>query len=124
MENERLTSSGLEEIHVYLDVLTDESGRPITFSAMTDGRRWNGWATPYFEKGEADRLVDEFNRRNQSIGRPAHARYEQDDDVYVFVDEDLDPPEERFGTVVIEGRRLYSIGAAVWCWSAVGDFGE
>lgn len=84
------------------------------FIGYTDNSRWNGWATPYFEKAEALEVMKEYNECAESP---------------IFYNEEYDT-FYHFGTDSFSGemwrgenyatddgiRHLYSIGAYSWIW--------
>lgn len=113
-----------QRIRVQIDTLTHpQTGVPLWFPALTTGARWNGFATPWFDKETADRLMDTFNRQREARdGHGARAIYDAEHDAYVFIDDDVDDGEETFRGERFNGRTLYPIGAWAWSWSAAGDF--
>lgn len=80
------------------------------FRGITDGRTWNGWAEPYFAKGEALRLFDVLSKDTNT----ANPRVEYDAAADEFV-QIMDGERYPEGTIVREGTRYYRIGAG-WCW--------
>ncbi len=92
---------------------------PKAYIGYTSGRLWNGWATPYFEKEEAIRVAEEFNKC---------AEYPmQYDDVYdQFYILDMETKElekwEGIDYHTAEGiKHLYGIGAYSWVWDEAND---
>jgi hypothetical protein len=78
------------------------------------GRRWNGWACPYFPKESCDRIA-------QAIGKGAH--FDADAEAHVIpYDTDSDQPKEfdRYPaqTIRVEGQELkvWAIGNGCWTW--------
>lgn len=80
-----------------------------TFEAYTDGEDWNGWARPYFTFDSARQLVAAW------IGQGWKAAYNEDEDTFSF-EEATDGEVEKFPPVVVDGRKLYPIGAGSWIW--------
>lgn len=104
-----------------LDPLPEEQ-----FDGYTDGRRWNGWACPYFNKAQADRLVHAWTKHGYQ------AEYDPQANTYKFgpldVLEDvatvqLDDPEqaEHYSAVLIAETSYYPIGAGAWIWDEVEE---
>lgn len=87
-----------------------------TFIGFSDGSDWNGWACPYFEKGEAERVL----RNSESNG--FRWSYDKDKDAFIVHhqdDEDTDAPEVFEGTdIEFAGQlmRVYPVGAYSWIW--------
>lgn len=82
--------------------------------------RWNGFATPAFERAEADRLMGYVNA--MALGRPEETAFSYDAarDCYVeraWDHSELDPVE--YEGYDRDGRHLYGIGAWSWTWSEV-----
>ena len=74
------------------------------FDGFTLDEDWNGWACPYFDSNEAERILDIFNK-NGGI-----AKYDDSKDVFIFTEEEIFLPIE------IEGKKLYPIGNSYWIW--------
>lgn len=82
----------------------------------TAGRRWNGWATPFFEVDEAFAIMDEYNR-----GREATEKmfYDEETDTFrVAATEYTDADEWKGKNYKTEEglKHLYGIGAYSWVW--------
>jgi len=79
-----------------------------TLPAYTRGERWNGWATPVFEKAAADRLA-ELGLVTRAAGLDAYIE-----------SADEGGPAQLFSAeqITVEGKDLtvYSIGTGFWCW--------
>jgi hypothetical protein len=85
-----------------------------TFEGWTDGRQWNGWEMPRFERSEAARLIEWL--------KPERAWFDAERDAFVTVSQDGE--EEIWaaeGVVVSDGSKLvvYGIGAGAWIWDEV-----
>lgn len=82
----------------------------------TTGELWNGWAVPYFEYEEAERVVEEV------AAAELQGRYDRDRDAFVFVNEN--EQEQEYAAESIDTpqgqRKAYPIGAREWIW----DFAE
>lgn len=102
------------ETHVSLD-------EGPSFKAWTTGALWNGWATPYFEKKEADRVISHLARSPEDKGGPHRAYFDRARDAYivqwyetvgagtdVFPAETIETPKGR--------RKVYPIGAYGYTW--------
>jgi hypothetical protein len=113
---------------VELDALVDEHGRMPRFGAwLHEDEHWNGWACPYFEREESERLL------RAQLAAGFHGRYDPERDAYVFPygfdDPDYDPndpewagePDWVFGGIELEGRHVYPIGSWAWTWSRARD---
>jgi hypothetical protein len=78
----------------------------LRLPAYTDGRRWNGWAMPYFEFEVAKQLLDHMD----------DLRYDADKDAFVNTSDD----DETFEATTVEvdaiSIKVYPIGAGCWCW--------
>ena len=84
------------------------------FSGWTDGRKWNGWEMPRFERVEAERLVRSLGGGRWRFDAPRHA----------FVTLSQAGREECWaaGTIVVSDGsavRAYGIGAGAWMWREV-----
>lgn len=92
----------------------------IEFLGFSDGDTWNGWACPYFERDEAERVL----RYSESNGfywqfRPNVDAYE----VRLDRNSSNQEPELFQGTVIqADGQELkvYPIGAYSWIWETLG----
>jgi hypothetical protein len=89
---------------------------PIAYIGFTEGKLWNGWATPYFEKAEADKVMEEFNECAEFP-----MQYDEVYDQFYNYVEGYDDYEFWKGAdyVTTEGiKHLYGIGAYCWIWDA------
>lgn len=83
---------------------------------FTDGDDWNGWACPYFEKSEAERIL------KASEANGFEWEYDVEQDAYIVSnsqeDEDYAPEVFEGSNYEIEGTNLtlYGIGAYSWIW--------
>ena len=82
------------------------------FEAFSKGDDWNGWACPWFTYPEALRFVDAWNAPVEDCGR-GPARYDSECDLFEFT---IEGETDRFEPEVIDGVKLYPIGAYGWCW--------
>ena len=89
------------------------------YIGYTNGDLWNGWATPLFEKSEALRVMEDYNKNSES---PMFYN-EQYDTFYHF-------GTDTYGGEMWKGEKhrtaegiktLYGIGAYCWVWDAVND---
>lgn len=89
---------------------------PKAYIGYTSGRLWNGWATPFFEKVEADKVAEEFNKCAEYP-----MQYDKVYDQFYILDTDTEELEKWEGTdhPTDEGiKHLYGIGAYSWVWDA------
>lgn len=94
----------------------DESKAYIGYTA---GRLWNGWATPYFEKAEANKVMEEFNKCAEFP-----MQYDEVYDQFYNYVEGFEDYEFWKGIdyPTTEGiKHLYGIGAYCWIWDEVDD---
>ena len=80
------------------------------FSCYTKGEHWNGFAVPYFTRGQADYLMLSLNMTND-IG----IRYNETKDSYTVSDILSGTVDEYFSTY-IDGKVYYPIGSFGWAW--------
>ncbi|ABO59901.1 hypothetical protein LA345_39795 (plasmid) [Burkholderia vietnamiensis] len=81
----------------------------VSLPAYSDGRRWNGWAMPYFTREEGTRLATLIGCMRFDADRDAFvARLEGDDEDYVFASVRIH--------VDAADIVAYPIGAGCWCW--------
>lgn len=81
----------------------------------TEGKRWNGWATPYFEIDEALKIMEEFN----SFAPDFPIVYNEETDTFTVEEIGGGNGDEWKGTnyQTEEGiKHLYGIGAYSWVW--------
>lgn len=89
----------------------------IHFEGYSAGDTWNGWACPYFEKAEAERVLKASEKNGYEW------TYDPEADVYLVTCND-DPSEyepERFSSTrrnAEDGKEIvvYGIGAYSWIW--------
>jgi hypothetical protein len=88
-----------------------------SFDGYSLDESWNGFACPYFTFEQAHCVVDVCRRFG------IRAWYEEESDQFVFVDEDESSERnecEMFSATVIDGAKLYPIGAFSWIWEEIG----
>lgn len=82
----------------------------VTVPAYSNGRRWNGWAMPYFSIEAAQSLLKLM----------PELRYDSARDAFIMKAYDDEAEDEVFlvETLVIDGQpiKTYAIGAGSWCW--------
>jgi hypothetical protein len=83
-----------------------------SFEGVTNGDHWNGWECPRFTLEESLRFVDAWNAPVEDCGR-GPARYDSEGDFFEFT---IEGETDRFGPEIVEGVKLYPIGACGWCW--------
>lgn len=90
---------------------------PKAYIGYTSGRLWNGWATPYFEKEEAIRVMHDYNSERDVS---EHMSYDEGNDMFIIRCEDEYWTGEDIRTK--EGiKHLYGIGAYSWIWDEASD---
>lgn len=92
---------------------------PKAYIGYTSGKLWNGWATPYFEKAEADRVMEEFNKCAEFP-----MQYDEVYDQFYNYVEGFEDYEFWKGIdyPTTEGiKHLYGIGAYCWVWDEAND---
>lgn len=91
----------------------NEKGFIGPFEAWSDGEEWNGWAAPFFERAEADRVLSEIRATG------GQGNFDAAQDVFNFFDrateEWQESPSEVIGTPS-GSRTVYGIGAGDWIW--------
>jgi hypothetical protein len=87
----------------------------------TLGERWNGWATPYFERPSADKIVSAHRAFYGDIA-PGHpsAFYDEQTRAYNFYDPNAQEWDE-WPLTVRDGVETWAIGAFAWCWELEAD---
>ena len=98
--------------------IADHEDRPeCGHSAYLDpAEDWNGWACPYFERAEVERMAAWLPEFDDSLV------YDEESDAFrTTYDPDL---VETFSGTDIDGRRLYPIGAGSWTWIIVDENSE
>jgi hypothetical protein len=94
----------------------DESKAYIGY---TSGRLWNGWATPFFEKAEANKVAEGFNECAEFP-----MQYDEVYDQFYILDTETEELEKWEGIdyPTTEGiKHLYGIGAYCWIWDEVNE---
>lgn len=103
-----------------LDCIDETEGSVTPFKGYTHGDHWNGWATPYFARDEAQRVAAALNK---VYANPHYAWYDRGQDAFANFYEGDDPNdiEEWHGKQVeVDGQMLtlYAIGAYCWTWNS------
>lgn len=82
----------------------------VTFPAYMDGRRWNGWAMPYFSFEAAKALLPYVTDLSYNA--------EQDAFVCLSASEGAEPEVFEAVNIKVDGGQVkaYPIGAGSWCW--------
>lgn len=86
----------------------------------TSGKRWNGWATPYFEIDEAIKVMEEFNNCDPEFP----IAHDKETDTFTVEEIGGGNGDEWKGTNynTEEGiKHLYGIGAYSWVWELTTD---
>lgn len=74
---------------------------------------WNGWACPYFEKEEVERMRPWLKKLNEAL------TYDEANDEYTVSTEDYSEDNECFKGIDINNCHLYPIGNGSWVWEMV-----
>lgn len=97
-------------------------GYADAYIGYTRGDRWNGWATPYFEKDEAIRVMQGYNEGKEIAEQMT---YDEENDMFIAWLEDYKDYDYWKGEDIQteEGiKHLYGIGAYAWVWDNAKDF--
>lgn len=89
------------------------------FHGITLGQQWNGFACPLFSFEEAQRLMA-LNNHTDFCGQIV---YSAEQDAFLFHEFGVESEErpDVYKAVVIQGQKLYPVGAFSWCWQDVSD---
>jgi hypothetical protein len=84
------------------------------FQGWTNGRLWNGWAMPYFEHTEAQRVIEAVT----------DSKWNHDAVRDCFISTNSDGEEEIWPAQLITALggqqvKVYGIGAGAWIWDEV-----
>lgn len=81
------------------------------YRGYTDGGTWNRWERPGFTFEVASQIAKDFREDGATVD------YDQARDCFVFkTDEYPDEDDELFEPRIVDGQKLYPIGAGSWCW--------
>jgi hypothetical protein len=78
------------------------------FDGFTQGGTWNGWSRPYFTFEQAQRVVEAHKAGG------GKAAYDEASDSFSF--EMGEDEIDEFSSEIVEGRKLYPVGAGCWIW--------
>ncbi len=92
---------------------------PVT--GYTDGSRWNGWATPFFDHGTALQVMRAVNHTNSGEDDQIGIDFNADDDAFLIHDPNYpdEGPQAISGRdIEVDGRRVhvYALGTRNWTW--------
>jgi hypothetical protein len=87
----------------------DLLGSEIYLDGFSDGRTWNGWDYPFFTFDQALKVLDAFRNVRISQNLQMDAKYPEGE-------------FECFGSVIVDGQKLYPIGAGCWIWERAGKW--
>lgn len=83
------------------------------YMGFTQGQYWNGWECPYFTLEVAQQVAKDFSVFDDKL------IYDEKSDSFIYSTEDYPEGEfDTFSPVIIDGKKLYPIGAFSWCWEA------
>jgi len=103
-----------EPVFTLINVTADGFADDVSLPAYSNGRLWNGWQMPHFERDVAMRLTTLMPDVRYDAGRDAfvvHDHVDNEENVYT-------PEIIRVGDKDVT---TYSIGAGMWCWETVLD---
>jgi hypothetical protein len=81
-----------------------------------EGRRWNGFLCPLFDKAGADALVAAFKAEGLD------AYHDASDDTYHFVNQGDTPDDhDSWPSEMLGETKVWAIGAGCWTWVPVND---
>lgn len=90
------------------------------FYGFTFGDTWNGWATPFFPKDQAERFAAYNDREIETHGRSGfdRVRYDPKRDAYLLTNEDgdFDVVEPQVIETTEGRRKVWPIGAWSYVW--------
>jgi DNA (cytosine-5)-methyltransferase 1 len=116
---ERVQTNSGEKIMFHRATFVIDSIPDHQFQGFSDDDTWNGWACPYFEKAEAERIL----RASEANGfqwrfLPTRNAFE-----VILTRQGSDQAPEFFAGVVIDihgqPRTVYPIGAYSWIWETL-----
>jgi hypothetical protein len=84
----------------------------LKLNGFTDNENSNGWACPYFEFEEADRIINAHKTTGQ------RAWFDENNDEFVF---EVSGEIESYPAINNDGQKLYPIGYGVWIWEENND---
>lgn len=76
--------------------------------------RWNGWATPKFEKYIADLITHNFSTKDFKIN------YDKENDCYIIINESNEVEKVEKSTInTNDGKKeVYDFGSVGWTWDS------
>lgn len=89
-------------------------GVEAEFDGWTDGRLWNGWAMPYFEFEQAERVV--------KLLTEGQGRFDSERDSFVTRSSDGKNEIWEGQTIIVLGGphvKVYGVGAGAWIWDEI-----
>lgn len=85
------------DVPAFAEVLVEPDwAAGVTFSAYSNGRRWNGWAMPYFTRESGLRVCEIVD----------NLRYDESQDAFVAPSDDESDEVFRSQTLVVEGKAV------------------
>lgn len=89
-------------------------GTFLKYPCWTDGSRWNGWGSPYFERATAEQIV----ATNAELG--GYVMLWQDDAVVATPNPEYPDEIDTYAPRYLDnGLKVWGIGAGSWCWNSV-----
>jgi len=81
------------------------------YKGFSQGQRWNGWECPYFPLEVAQQIAKDMSNFSDKL------TYDETKDCFTYKTEDYPQDEsDSFDSTLIDGKKLYAIGAFSWCW--------
>jgi poly-gamma-glutamate capsule biosynthesis protein CapA/YwtB (metallophosphatase superfamily) len=92
----------------------------ISFEGYTNGETWNGWACPYFEKSEAEHVLQASEANHfkwvYNTGQNTFIVYSDDDEAVEEIFEAVQGFLEDGNEIIV-----YGIGAYSWIWELAAE---
>ncbi len=79
---------------------------------------WNGFSIPFFEKAEADRILQELVKAGYAV-----AHHDEEDDSY-YTQCNVEDCADVWSPSVHDTMTLWSIGGMAWCWTWEMESGD
>ncbi|SPE52203.1 hypothetical protein SBV1_1460023 [Verrucomicrobia bacterium] len=91
-------------------------GTEQRFVGWTDGTRWSGWAVPYFEFAEAQRVI--------KLVAQGEGRFDPKQDCFVTQNAQGEDQIWKGRLISMAGGKqvkVYGVGAGAWIWERIAD---
>ncbi len=101
------------------------------FTGWWDGQTWNGWAKPFFERAEAERLIAWLGRENKLslsgfegmlLPKTTKERFDGERDAFITVNREAEAVWAGQHITITDGSQIkaYALGAGCWAWREMG----